>query len=64
MFEGTAFLKKLRYIYRGPRKSADFWGERRQLSPNDACVIHCDLLAERDVTKVRHIAIANSEKLF
>jgi hypothetical protein len=31
-------------------------GERRQLSPNDARVIHCDLLAEREVQDVpKHI---------
>ena len=28
----------------------NFWGERKQQSPNDASVIHCDLLAEREST--------------
>ena len=36
-------------IYYGvPTNFVSEWGERRQLSPNDACVIHCDLLAERE----------------
>ena len=33
----------------------NFWGERKQQSPNDASVIHCDLLAEREsTTKTTH----------
>ena len=32
-----------------PTNFVSEWGERRQLSPNDACVIHCDLLAERNL---------------
>ena len=32
----------------GSPKIFNFRGERRQLSPNDASVIHCDLLAERE----------------
>ena len=31
-----------------PTNFVSEWGERRQLSPNDACVIQCDLLAERE----------------
>jgi hypothetical protein len=34
-----------------PTNFVSEWGERRQLSPNDACVIHCDLLAERERQK-------------
>jgi hypothetical protein len=32
-----------------PTNFVSEWGERRQLSPNDASVIHCDLLAEREL---------------
>ena len=32
----------------GSPKIFNFRGERRQQSPNDASVIHCDLLAERE----------------
>ena len=31
-----------------PKTSVDFWGERSHMSPNDACVILCDHVAERE----------------
>ena len=31
-----------------PAKSVILWGERRHKSPNDASVIHCYLVAERE----------------
>ena len=34
-----------------PKISVDFWGERRHMSHNDARVIHCDLVAERERQK-------------
>ena len=37
-------------LYMGSPQIFNFWGERKQQSPNDASVIHCDLLAEREST--------------
>ena len=34
-----------------PKTSVDFLGERRHMSPNDACVILCDHVAERERQK-------------
>ena len=34
-----------------PKTSVDFWGERRHMSPNDARVILCDHVAERERQK-------------
>ena len=31
-----------------PASFVSEWGERSKLSPNDASVIHCDLLSERE----------------
>ena len=48
---GEKFLRSLRVIlYMGSPQIFNFWGERKQQSPNDASVIHCDLLAEREST--------------
>lgn len=48
---GEKFLRSLRVIlYMGAPQIFNFWGERKQQSPNDASVIHCDLLAEREST--------------
>ena len=48
---GEKFLSSLRVIlYMGSPQIFNFWGERKQQSPNDASVIHCDLLAEREST--------------
>ena len=53
---GEKFLRSLRVIlYMGSPQIFNFWGERKQQSPNDASVIHCDLLAEREsTTKTTH----------
>lgn len=32
----------------GSPQISNLWGERRHKSPNDTCVIHCDLVAERE----------------
>ena len=46
---GEKILCALRVIlYMGSPQIFNFWGERKQQSPNDASVIHCDLLAERE----------------
>ena len=46
---GEKILCSLRVIlYMGSPQIFNFWGERKQQSPNDASVIHCDLLAERE----------------
>jgi hypothetical protein len=37
------------FFSQGSQKSADFWEERRHMSPNDARIILCDLVAEREV---------------
>jgi hypothetical protein len=48
---GEKFLSSLRVmLYMGSPQIFNFWGERKQQSPNDASVIHCDLLAEREST--------------
>ena len=48
---GEKFLRSLRVIlYMGSPQIFNFWGERKQQSPNDVSVIHCDLLAEREST--------------
>ena len=53
---GEKFLSSLRVIlYMGSPQIFNFWGERKQQSPNDISVIHCDLLAEREsTTKTTH----------
>ena len=53
---GEKFLSSLRVIlYMGSPQIFNFWGERKQQSPNDVSVIHCDLLAEREsTTKTTH----------
>ena len=41
----------------------NFWGERKQQSPNDASVIHCDLLAERESTAKTSCALRSQHLL-